>query len=324
MRLSTASRLVLISLPFAALIGGAPLAAQTPDSAAPRRARTAEQIAVGKRDSVLDLLWPVKGPEPLPGAILPEKRIIAYYGNPLSKRMGVLGEYPVDSMLAMLDAEVKAWREADPATPVQPALHLIAVVAQGAPGRDGKYRLRMADTLIERVASWAARRDALVFLDVQTGHSTLQAELPRLASFLARPNFHLGIDPEFSMKNGGVPGARIGTFDAEDINFATKFLAELAENHKIPPKILVIHRFTQRGVTNYRQIVLRPGAQIVMHMDGFGTPVLKRNSFRHFVKAEPVQFAGWKQFYKARNDNPRTTIAEILRLNPKVLYIQYQ
>jgi hypothetical protein len=266
----------------------------------------------------------VKGPEPLPGSILPEKRIIAYYGNPLSQRMGVLGEYPSDQMLKMLDAEVEAWEKADPSTPVQPALHLIAVVAQGSAGRDGKYRLRMTDSLIERVATWAATRNALVFLDVQVGLSTLQAELPRLASFLARPNFHLGIDPEFSMKNGGLPGQRIGTFDAADVNYATEFLQGLVQNHKIPPKVLVVHRFTRRGVTNYRNITLRPEVQIVMHMDGFGSPTLKRSTFRSFIKAEPVQFVGWKQFYKSRNDNPRTTIAEILRLNPKVLYIQYQ
>lgn len=290
----------------------------------PARPMTAEQRALFVRDSTLDALWPVKGPEPLPGSILPEKRIIAYYGNPLSTRMGVLGEYPSDQMLKMLDAEVEAWTKADPATPVVPALHLIAVVAQGYAGRDGKYRLRMADTLIERVASWAATRNALVFLDVQVGLSTLQAELPRLASFLARPNFHLGIDPEFSMKNGGIPGQRIGTFDAADINYASEFLAGLVQNHKIPPKVLVVHRFTRRGVTNYQNIVLRPETQIVMHMDGFGTPVLKRSTFRSFIKAEPVQFVGWKQFYKPKNDNPRTTIAEILRLNPKVLYIQYQ
>lgn len=327
----------LPALALAVLVGvPADSSAQVPDSvpvpakapaapaAATRRPLTAEQIAVARRDSVLDALWPVKGPEPLPGAILPAKRIIAYYGNPLSKRMGVLGEYPTDSMLAMLDAEVRAWEEADPETPVQPALHLIAVVAQGAPGRDGKYRLRMADTLIERVASWAAMRNALVFLDVQVGLSTLQEELPRLASFLVRPNFHLGIDPEFSMKNGGIPGQRIGTFDADDINYATKFLGDLVTNHKLPPKILVVHRFTKRGVTNYEKITLSSEVQIVMHMDGFGTPVLKRSTFRQFIKAEPVQFVGWKQFYKAKNDHPRTTIAEILRLNPKVLYIQYQ
>lgn len=277
-----------------------------------------------KLDSIYSLRWPVKGPEPLPGSILPAKRIVAYYGNPLSKRMGVLGEYEPDRMLSMLDAEVKAWTLADPTTPVQPALHLIAVVAQAGPGSDGMYRARMPDELIERVASWAARRNALVFLDIQVGKSTLAQELPRLEKFLSRPNFHLGIDPEFSMKNGGIPGKKIGTYDAEDINYASRFLQELVTRHTIPPKVLVVHRFTRKGVTNTPNIRLDPRVQVVMHMDGFGAPRLKRATFRSWIKAEPVQFVGWKQFYKPRNDSPRTTIAEILRLYPRPLYIQYQ
>jgi hypothetical protein len=61
-----------------------------------------------------------------------------------------------------------------------------------------------------------------------------------------------------------------------------------------------------------------------MDMDGFGPPDLKRGTFKRWIKAEPVEFVGWKQFYKPRNDNPRTTIAEILRLYPRPLYIQYQ
>lgn len=294
------------------------------DSAPPPVATPAAPAVPATPMTRLDSLWPVKGPEPLPGAILPFNRILAYYGNPLSKRMGVLGEYPVDTMLAMLDEEVAAWTRADPATPVIPALHLIAVVAQASAGRDSMYRARMADTLVERVAEWAERRNALVFLDVQVGRSTLQQELPRLEKFLSRPNFHLGIDPEFSMKLGGIPGKRIGMFDAEDINYATEWLASLVKKYDIPPKVFVIHRFTQRMVTNYQNIKLDPAVQIVMHMDGFGAPWLKRNTFRAYIKAEPVQFAGWKQFYKERNDNPRTSIAEILALNPKVLYIQYQ
>ena len=299
----------------------AALTATTPRVGA---APTAEGIVRARRDSLMDLKWPVKGPTPLPGAILPHQRIIAYYGNPLSKRMGVLGEYPSDQMLTMLDAEVAAWNKADPSTPVVPALHLVAVVAQGSAGGDGKYRARMADTLVERVAAWAATRNALVFLDVQVGLSTLPEELPRLEKFLMRPNFHLGIDPEFSMKHGGLPGKRIGTFDASDINYATRFLAGIVDKYKLPPKVFVIHRFTQRGVTNYQNIKLDPAVQIVMHMDGFGKPWLKRNTFREYIKAEPVQFAGWKQFYKLRNDDPPTPIKEILALNPKVVYVQYQ
>ena len=92
--------------------------------------------------------WPVRGAAPAPGSLLPDKRIVAFYGNPLSKRMGILGELPPDRMLAKLDSVVKQWEEADPETPVQPALHYISVVAQAGTGRDGKYRLRMDSSKI--------------------------------------------------------------------------------------------------------------------------------------------------------------------------------
>ena len=56
--------------------------------------------------------WPVKGPYPLGGAIFPEKRIIAFYGNLYSTKMGILGELPEKEMLDKLMGEVKAWQKA--------------------------------------------------------------------------------------------------------------------------------------------------------------------------------------------------------------------
>ena len=269
--------------------------------------------------------WP-RGPTPLPGAILPAKRIVAYYGNPLSKRMGILGEIPPDEMLTRLDEEVAAWTRTDPSRPVQPALHLVAVVAQGSAGRDGMYRARMPDSLIEQVSTWAARRNALLFLDVQAGKSTVQKELPTLAEFLRRPEIHLGLDPEFLMKDGSKPGARIGTMDAEDVNFAIDFLADLVEEHNLPPKVLVIHRFTQRMLTDHDAIRLDPRVQVVIHMDGWGPPRLKRDSYRQFVAREPVQFTGLKLFYKndTRGGTPLMQPEDLLELRPQPLYIQYQ
>ena len=44
-------------------------------------------------------LWPAKGPYPLAGAIFPYSRVVAFYGNLYSKKMGILGELPKDSML---------------------------------------------------------------------------------------------------------------------------------------------------------------------------------------------------------------------------------
>lgn len=280
--------------------------------------------------------WPVKTAPQLPGAILPGRRIVAYYGNPLSKRMGILGELPPDQMLARLDKEVAAWQKADPSTPVQPALHLIVVVAQGAPGRDGKYRLRMTDSLVEKVASWAATRNALLFLDVQVAHSTVQEELPRLVPFLKRPNVHLGLDPEFSMKprmdrTQGVmvrdkPGARIGTMSSEDVNYAIGLLSDIVTKNSLPPKILVVHRFTHNMLTGAKNIRLDPRVQVVIDMDGWGQPWLKYDSYRAYVEAEPVQFTGFKLFYKndTRKGDPLLTPSEVLLLNPKPHYIQYQ
>jgi len=270
--------------------------------------------------------WPVKTAPPLPGSILPEHRIVAFYGNPLSKKMGVLGELPPDQMLARFDKEIAAWKRADPSTPVQPALHLIAVVAQGIPGRDGKYRLRMTDSLINMVYSWAQKKNALLFLDVQVGQSTVQEELPRLIPFLQRPNVMLGIDPEFSMKFGDPPGRRIGTMNSTDVNYAINLLSGLVKQYNLPPKILVVHRFTHNMLTNSKGIKLDPRVQVVIDMDGWGQPWLKYDSYRAYVEAEPVQFTGFKLFYHndTKKGDPILTPSEVLLLNPKPHYIQYQ
>lgn len=271
-------------------------------------------------------VWPVKGPEPLPGSILPTHRIVAFYGNPLAKGMGILGKLPPDRMLAKLDSEVAKWNAADSATPAIPALHLIAVVAQADSGRDGKYRLRMDSAVIEKVYGWAHEHGALLFLDVQVGRSTLQEELPALERFLSRPDVHLGIDPEFSMKGDKKPGRVIGSFDAKDVNYASDFLEQLVTKDSLPPKILVVHRFTRPMLRHSDRITLDPRVQIVIDMDGWGPPSLKRDSYRAYVYRYPVQFAGFKLFYRndTRGGHELMTPAQVLALHPKPLYIQYQ
>jgi hypothetical protein len=272
-------------------------------------------------------LWPVKTEYPNDGALLPFNRIIAYYGNLYSTKMGVLGEYPEDVMLAKLEGEVKKWEIADPSTPVIPALHYIAVVAQGSAGKDGKYRARMPDSEIDKVLAIAEKIHAIVFLDLQVGFSTVEIEIPLLEKYLKLPNVHLALDPEFSMKGDIRPGKVVGTLDAADINFASNYLAKLVQENNLTPKILIVHRYTQKMVTNYKQIKTRPEVQIIMHMDGWGGQAKKIGTYRNFIYPEPVQFTGFKLFYK--NDiwekgTVLMTPETILKLNPIPLYIQYQ
>lgn len=259
--------------------------------------------------------------------ILPHRRIVAYYGNPLSKRMGVLGEFDHQTMIAKLNREVRAWTKADPATPAIPALHLIAVVAQGKPGKSGKYRMIMPDDEVNKVYQWAKEDHAYLFLDIQTGHDNIRNLLPKFEWMLKNPDVFLGIDPEFNLiSSGAVPGTRIGTYDASDINYVSAYLQNLVKKYNLPPKILVVHRFTQRGVTNAKKIILRPDVQIVMNMDGWGPPILKRGTYRNFIIPEPVQFTGFKLFYHndTKAGDPLMTPADVLKLKPQPVYIQYQ
>jgi hypothetical protein len=270
--------------------------------------------------------WPVKAPYPLPGALLPYNRIIAYYGNLYSTRMGILGELPRKEMLAKLQGEVAKWQAADSTVKAIPALHYIAVTAQGAPGKNNMHRMRMPFKQIDTIISWAKPINALVFLDVQVGHSTVKAEVEQLEQYLALPNVHLGIDPEFSMKNGERPGSKIGHFTAADINDAIDILANIVRKNKLTPKVLVIHRFTQGMVKNYKEIKKVPEVQIVMDMDGFGSKILKKSTYLSYIYREPVQFTGFKLFYK--NDNKKDwkmySPEELVKFTPKPIYIQYQ
>jgi hypothetical protein len=272
------------------------------------------------------LQWPVKAVYPKVGALLPFQRVVAYYGNFYSKAMGVLGEYPADQMLAMLASTTALWAAADPATPVIPAIHYIATVAQASAGKEGKYILRMPDDQIDHALDLAARVQGIVFLDVQVALSTLQHELPMLEKYLQMPRVHLAIDPEFSMKYGERPGTVIGTFDAADINYAAEYLANLVNTYHLPPKVLVVHRFTNAMVTNYKNITPLPEVQIVIDMDGFGSKDLKKGTWSRVIYPEPVQFTGIKLFYKndARAVGGMFTPAEALELTPAPIYIQYQ
>ena len=272
-------------------------------------------------------LWPVNTLYPNDGALLPFNRIIAYYGNLYSTKMGALGQYKEEEMFTRLLAEVKKWELADPETPVIPALHYIVVTAQGSAGKDGKYRFRMPDSEIDKVIEMAKKINAIVFLDIQVGLSDIQTEVPLFEKYLKMPQVHLGIDPEFSMKTGRRPGTVVGTFDAVDINFTTEYLAKIVRENKITPKIFVIHRYTQKMVTNYKNIKTLPEVQIVMHMDGWGEKDRKIGTYKQFIYKEPVQFAGFKLFYKNDVFQPGTVLMtpeQILQLTPKPIYIQYQ
>lgn len=271
--------------------------------------------------------WPPSTAYPHGGAVLPFKRILAYYGNFYSRQMGILGELEPEAVLAHLARTQAEWEKADPTTPVLPAIEYIAMVAQADAGNDGMYRAVMPDKEIEKAYALAQEIDGVMILDIQVGLSTVKAELPKFKKYLERPDVFFAIDPEFSMKHGEKPGTVIGTFDATDVNYVIDYLATIVRENHLPPKVLIVHRFTQDMVTRVSQIKPQPEVQVVMVMDGWGPKSLKYGTYAHIIEPEPVQFTGIKIFYKNDLKPPSTgllTPADVLDLHPSPIYIQYQ
>lgn len=272
-------------------------------------------------DLSADLAAPVVS-APLDAPLLPDYRIVMFYGHPHDPAMGIVGEYEIEQLADILREEAANYAAADPSRPVIPALEIIATVAQRVPGSDGTYILDTDTETLTEYIDFAAENGMVVVLDLQVGRGTVAAEIEKVRELLARPNVHLAIDPEFAVAEGEIPGEYIGSIDAESISYAQKVLAEISATNGIPPKMLIVHQFREDMIRGKDQLAPLPGVQLVIDADGYGAPELKTAVYNFLVRDEPVEFAGVKLFYK--QDMPLMTPQEILALVPAPDVIIYQ
>jgi hypothetical protein len=272
-------------------------------------------------DLSADLAAPVVR-APTDVALLPDYRIVVYYGHPHDPAMGIVGEHEIGQLAEILREEAANYAAADPSRPVIPAFEVIATVAQRVPGSDGTYILDTDTKTLTTYIDYAAEQGMVVILDLQIGRGTVAAEIEKVRELLARPNVHLAIDPEFAVAEGQIPGEYIGSISAESITYAQRQLAEISATHGIPPKMLIVHQFREDMIQDKDQLAPIPGVQLVIDADGYGAPELKTAVYNFLVRDEPVEFAGVKLFYG--QDMPLMTPQEILALVPAPDVIIYQ
>ncbi len=259
------------------------------------------------------------------GGWLPGHRIVAYYGNPLSTQMGILGALPAPEMIGRLRAQAAAYQALDPQEPVQPALDMVADVAQGSPGPQNLWRARMPYSVIDQELALARDHGMLLMLDLQIGRSTVQRELPYFAPFLEQPDVQIALDPEFAMNSTQIPDQEVGSLSATQINWAINYVAGLVREFHLPPKIFVVHEWLPGMVTDWQAIHPVPGIQFVMDTDGYGYQSRKIGNYQAFIADQPIQPARWggfKLFYTL--DHPLMTPQQVLALQPSPLFILYQ
>lgn len=256
------------------------------------------------------------------GGILPDNRILAFYGFPGNPQMGVLGEYDMQRLLELLREQAAEYEEADPSHPVVIAFQVIASVAQQEPQSDGSYLLDTPSTVLNEYAEFTRENGLLLILDAQIGYRTVEQDVTGLRPWLMQDHVHLAIDPEFAMDEGQIPGKQIGSVDAADIQWAQQYLIALAAEAGVGPKVLIVHQFIETMITNKDQLVPLRGVQLVIDADGWGPPDQKRATYDFVNRMVPVEYAGIKLFYNL--DNPLMTPGEVLALDPVPLYVMYQ
>jgi hypothetical protein len=256
-----------------------------------------------------------------PESLLDSTLLVTWYGNPHTGAMGVLGRQTGDARAAALRRQAEPYA-ALTAKCVLPAYHLVAVIAQPAPGKDGKWRRRESGDVIRTLLAEARAKGFALILDVQPGRSTVRDEVAALRPYLAEPEVHLALDPEFAMIEGQTPGRQIGQLHAADVNAALDVMDQVRGEYHLPPKVLIVHQFTLAMLPDKEKIRTRRGIDLVLNMDGFGPPSLKRSSYHVIFRQRALPFAGFKLFYQ--QDTTVMDPAAVMALSPVPSVVIYQ
>lgn len=266
-----------------------------------------------------------KPPTELPGGgrrIFPDRRVVAFYGNPAAAELGVLGIGKPSEMMAKLRRQAKPY--ARKTRPILPALELISSIAANAPGRDGRYINHVPAKIINRYLRAARKAKALLVLDIQPGHADFMSETVRLRRWLKEPDVGLAIDPEWHTP-GVVPGTQLGSTTAADVNRVTRYVAKIVRQYRLPQKLFIIHQFTQGMVRNKSQLHTPPELAVTMNVDGFGTRSGKLSKYKDFTRKRnrpPGTHVGFKLFY--REDTNLYTPKEVMALKPRPDLVMYE
>ncbi len=265
-------------------------------------------------------------PKPLPQLpgggrrIFPDRRVVAFYGNPQDNELGILGIGPPSKMVAKLRKQAKGY--ARKTRPVLPALELISSVAAASPGDDGSYNIKAPAKIIDRYHRAARKAKALFLLDIQPGLVDFPTEARRLRKWLKEPDVGLALDPEWRIKPGQVPGQVIGSVTAAEVNATTLWLAKLVKELRLPEKLVVVHQFTEGMVTNPEKIIKRPGLVMTFNVDGFGARANKVSKYKALVADKQRFHHGFKLFYK--EDTGLMEPKSVMALQPRPELIVYE
>jgi hypothetical protein len=245
--------------------------------------------------------------------------MVGYYGRPGAASLGVLGQYSIEELVPKIKAKADEYAQISGKRNVTPAFHLIYGMASSQPGRDKDYLLPLSNEKVMQYINAAKSSGFAVIIDSQLGELTpVEAVKPAL-KYLKYDNVHLAIDPEFEVNGLDVrPGKVIGHISGEQVNQVQSAMTDyLNENDIKEDKILIVHMFTERMVREKGKFKKYEKIDLVMNLDGHGSPKLKVDIYNKLYTADVSSkiAGGFKLFF--REDKPSMmTPKQVLGMDP--------
>ena len=256
-------------------------------------------------------------------SVLLNDDIVAFYGTPQSKRMGILGTYSIPE----LDVQLGLWASAYDAVNGDRGVKKAFYIIYGMAWPEGEIGILRDSRLIEYI-EYALANDILVFIDHQIGKYSVETATKRLLPFLRYPNVHLALDPEWRTLK---PMEEIGSVSAEEINKAQRLIEDYLVEHGYPgERLLVVHQFNMKMISGRDRVKTDFARVRLIHCaDGFGLPAVKRQSYYYNALAKNIPLKGFKLFFKsgvpgAGFDQPLLKPDDVISLDPKPSLIMYQ
>jgi hypothetical protein len=261
---------------------------------------------------------------PLGGSkLFPDYRLVGFCGTPGAPALGELqGNLPAKARAL----ETKAAPYAQ-GRKVLLVFELIAVVVQGSPGTDGKYRHRVDDSVVDAYLQAARRYKAILLLNIQPGQSDFLTEVKAFEAYLHEPDVGIALDPEWAMKPKQRPGAFWGQTTGAAVNDVAALLSAIVAQYHLPEKALVFHEVVREVMKDESTVAAYPGVAVIKSVDGLGPVHSKIATYGNLMeKMARGVHPGFKLFFDedTRNGSRLMTAKEVLALVPQPEYVMYE
>ncbi len=261
--------------------------------------------------------------------------IVAYYGRPGIRSMGVLGKYSLEAIIPIIKAKANEYKKASGNQNIVPGFDIVYDMATVHPGQNKNYITTLPSKKLMPYIHAANKHGFVLFLDLQLGKKTPVQSIRSVLKYLKYNNVHIAIDPEFNVHGVNIrPGKIIGHITGDQVNQVQDAMSNYMKKHGIKEKkILIVHMFRHSMLTNKKDIKTYDNINLVFNLDGFGSAGLKVSIYNSiYTKRISNKVAsGFKLFFN--QDKPylmtpkqvlglESVNGERIKKTPK--YINYQ